>query len=100
MATYNVKEPIDITRQEANDSDLTFVVPNALNIVNADCTLKVYTDLRNPIISKTMTATTQIIYFAFTDTEMTNKKGRYQWQLNVTIGANVYTIGKGPFNIV
>jgi hypothetical protein len=105
MVTYNTARDIPLRRQEGDTSDLTVVVPSLLDMTTASVRFQVRDIAGRLLIDKSSadasaTVEGQTIYIPFLPSDTKRRGGVHRWELEVTIAGNVYTIARGPFEIV
>jgi hypothetical protein len=104
MASYIIKNRIKITRQEGDDFDVIFNIDPDYSLVGATVKFGVFrTNPDKPIIQKTgasVNITGQQIRVDIAASETLNKNGLYKWELEVTKGGKIATIGAGDFEII
>lgn len=105
MVTYNTARDIPLRRQEGDSSDLTVVVPSLLDMNGASVRFQVRDIAGRLVMDKgtgdaSATVEGQTIYIPFLPVDTKRRGGVHRWELEVTIAGNVYTIARGPFDIV
>lgn len=100
MTTYNISRELPIERQEGDSSDLTINVPPVLDLTGFTARFQVRSLSDKLILSKSVTPQGQTLLFEFTPEDTRLKPGSHRWELEVTQGERVITIGRGPFEII
>ena len=105
MPTYLIKKAINITRQEGDSADISFVVPEILNLALYDAKFNVTTKLRNVILYKssldgTIAINGQTVTIPLLPDDTKHKTGNYLWELELSNENENITIGKGSFFII
>ncbi len=109
MSTFLIKSKIKITRQSGDDFEVIFNIPALIPLT--DATLKFGVFSKNvfdktkatSVLSKAgsdITIDGQKATIPFNSTETLNKFGVFIWELEVTIGGKISTIGTGDFELI
>lgn len=105
MPSYKVIAPIKITRQMGDSGDIVFNVPEILPLTNRTVTLFIKDGANNHMLIKSsnnvneITKSGQSINIQLTSADTENKEGTWHWELKLTMGAEVITIGYGIFHV-
>lgn len=104
MATYIIDEDILITRQEGDDADIVFTVPDVLSLNGATAKFQAYNTDGVKIIDKSIGSGIAIdgqkITIDLIPFDTLNKANVHRWELEITTSQNkVITIGRGSLKI-
>lgn len=100
MATYLIKREFELVRQEGDYADVSFVVPDVLELIEGSTAkFQVLASTGRVIINKDVTVNGQNISVVLEPADTKGKPGRHRWELQVTIDNKPYTIGRGNFEI-
>jgi len=108
MATYLIKEDIDITRQEGDTADIEFTVPAMLDLVSYPIvkfqTKKKYggTIILDKTVGSGLAVAGQVVTVTLdsVDTKGVNR-GTFKWELEISnTTPEIITIGRGTFDVV
>jgi hypothetical protein len=103
MATYLVKNDYTLIRQEGDDCDFIPVVPAVFSMTGyTDVTFTVKGTNDELIFQKlnaSITVAGQTITIPIAAIDTKGKNGKYRWELQITKGGKITTIGRGDFLI-
>jgi hypothetical protein len=108
MATYLIKEDIDITRQEGDTADIVFDMPVLLDMGSYPVvkfqTKKTYggTIILNKTVGSGLAVVGQVITVTLdsVDTKGANR-GTFKWELEISNDTpEIITVGRGTFTVV
>lgn len=100
MATYLISSEKTITRQEGDDADIVMTIPAAFSMTGATVIFQVEDAKGNIIFTKTPTPVLQVITITIDAANTKGYSGNRRWELQVTKGGKITTLGRGDFVIV
>lgn len=102
MATLLIKSEKQITRQEGDDSDIVFTVPGIFPLTDSTVEFSIFQAGRKIIrkLTSDVDITDQVITVPLLASDTKGKSGSHRWELQITRGGKITTIGKGSFNIL
>lgn len=103
MATFLIKNEKRIVRQQGDDCDVVFTVPDVFPLVNPQVKFWIFNNPNVGAIIKgnaDMTISGQQITIPINAADTANKSGTFSWELEVQQGGKKTTIGRGKFEIV
>lgn len=100
MASFLIKREFELVRQEGDYADVSFVVPDVLELVaGSTAKFQVSASTGRVMISKDMTVNGQNLSAVLDPADTKGKAGKHRWELQVIIDNKPYTIGRGNFEI-
>lgn len=101
MATYLKGQSPEIIRQEGDDADITFIIPDIIDTNGATLKFQVFRSYDStPILSKEIVMTGQQATIILDKTDTKGKSGNHQYEIELTLSnGKVVTVARNTFNI-
>jgi hypothetical protein len=105
MQSYLVKTKYKITRQAGDTGSVVFIVPATISMSTYHDVLFQVRDDRDRLLFEKETPTdivvnSQTITVNLANDDTAEISGKYDWELQVSDGTDIATIGKGIFEII
>lgn len=101
MATYLKGQSPEITRQEGDDADITFIIPDIINTDGAILKFQVFRAyVPLPILEKQITMSGQQATIVLDKSDTKGKSGNHLYEIELTLShGKVVTVAQNKFNI-
>ena len=101
--SYLVSAEITITRMEGDTGSIVFTIPATFDPANYTVKFQMRNDSNTLLIDKStgsgITAVLQVVTVALAAVDTTDRDGTNRWELQLSDGTDIITIGNGPMII-